>query len=69
MTETKTVCDRCGKEIKGFPRMQIWKGRKKALGIRTIYGHGAYDYTNGKLELCTDCYHDFEKWLEEKEED
>ena len=69
MTETKTVCDRCGKEINRFPRLKIWKGRKKALGIRTTYGRGAYDYTDGKLDFCADCYHDFEKWLEEKKED
>ena len=25
MTETKTVCDRCGKEINGFSRIKIWK--------------------------------------------
>ena len=69
MTETKTVCDRCGKEIKRFPRLKIWKVRKKILGVRTVFGHGAYDYTDGKLDLCTDCDHDFEKWREEKKED
>lgn len=69
MTETRTVCDRCRKEIKGFPRMEIRKMRKKILGIRTIYGHGAYDYTDEKLELCPKCLHEFWKWIKKKEED
>ena len=69
MTETKTVCDRCGKEIKGFSRIKIWKVRKKILRFCFMFGPGAHDYSDGKLDLCSDCYHDFEKWLEEKEED
>lgn len=66
MTETKTVCDRCGKEIKGFSRIKIWKVRKKTLGLCFTFGPGDHDYLDEKLELCTNCYHDFEKWLMEK---
>ena len=69
MTETKTVCDRCGKEINGFSRMKIWKVQKKTLGIRFIFGPGCYDYSDGELELCSKCRHEFWKWMKKKEED
>ena len=53
MIKTKTVCDRCGKEIKGFPRLKIWKVRQKI---------------KKKIELCSNCRKEFNNWMDGKKD-
>lgn len=55
---TKTFCDRCGKEI-----------TPKETKCNLIYNEldGALSLGIGTTcELCTDCLHEFLKWMENK---
>ena len=57
MTETKTVCDRCGKVVKRFPRQILYIVKN--------------DNTDGSvfketIDVCADCEEDFKRWLERK---
>lgn len=71
MTETKTVCDRCGKEIKGFPRMKLVTKRANQDNYFEIraYIFSTEGMTESDIDLCADCEEDFKRWLEEKGEE
>ena len=56
MTETNTVCDRCGKEITRFPRMFLTMHKDDYI-IR---------YSVKRVDLCYKCEEDFKHWMEEK---
>lgn len=59
MTETKTVCDRYGKEITRFPRMFLTMHKDDCINR----------YSGKHVDLCYKCEEDFKRWLEEKEEE
>lgn len=68
MTETRTVRDRCGKEIKGIPRMKLVMKKVNKFAIRS-YGLPPDSMIESNIDLCVDCEKDFNHWLEEKKEE
>lgn len=68
MIKTKTVCDRCGKEIKGFPRLKIWRVRQKIIRVFIFFSPSVYDYIDEKIELCSNCRKEFNNWMDGKKD-
>lgn len=62
MRQIILICDRCGKQY------NAWTYKSKEL-----YGIAEIDYSDYepildiKLDLCEECYHSFEKWLNNPE--
>ena len=63
MTETKTYCDRCGKEIKPciLPQGLV------TLRYSIKFGYGSHDYFTSTHELCSDCVKALDKFLKGEE--
>ena len=66
MTQTKTICDRCGKEINGqYPRFKLCQ-KNRRLDIIRFWGSGGYDYVSYDYDICDECNKELEKWLGQK---
>lgn len=63
MTEHKTICDRCGKEIpeRKYPIMCIQSKKQ----VTKLLGFGPFDYTDTNYDFCSECTEAFEKFMEE----
>lgn len=59
MTETKTYCDRCGKEIKD----RILPQGLATLRYTIKIGQGLFDLSTSVHELCSDCVKALDKFL------
>lgn len=63
MENIKTVCDRCGVEIKArFPKRKLVEG-KRVLRLNEIFSDDPYDYTELRFDLCPKCASEFRKWM------
>jgi hypothetical protein len=67
----KTICDRCGKEIKGTFVIDPSDIRPHYHIAKTIYATAMHPFSNGRediiIDLCPSCEKEFSDWLSNKE--
>lgn len=62
----KVHCDRCKKDITNKPKYKFSIKWKALLRNGVCIAIPAEEDKQSELDLCTDCYNDFKKFMEEK---